>query len=66
MADPTPETVKLLTIRDAAELLACSSRHLWRLIAAGELQTVRLGTGRTVRLRLSDLHRFVNGTGGVR
>lgn len=62
MRDSTAD-VKLLTMKDAAGLLAISVRTLWRLIAAGELQAVRIGSGRTVRIRLADVHRLVNGGG---
>ena len=39
----TPQIPQLLTLGEAANRLAVSKRHLQRLIARGELPTVRVG-----------------------
>ena len=50
----------LLTIPQAAELLACSTRQVRRLIDGGQLAYVRLGkTGRSDRIVEAELMRFV-------
>ena len=41
-----------------AELLACSERHVWNLIARGDLPAYRLGA--ITRLRVSDLQAYVD------
>ena len=48
----------LLTVKDVANRLRVSTRTVWRFIANGELRTVRIGK-RIVRIRLSDLKRFL-------
>lgn len=49
-------TDKLLTIKDAAENLSCSTRHVRRIIASGELPVVAIGEGtRGDRIRAEDL-----------
>jgi len=54
--------VQLLSPAQAAALLSISVRSLWRLLAAGELpQPVRIGGGRLVRWKLSDLERMIEG-----
>jgi excisionase family DNA binding protein len=49
---------RLLRIAQVATALASSSRTVERLIAAGELPTVRLGDGST-RVRVTDLDAYV-------
>ena len=50
----------LLTIPQAAELLACSTRQVRRLMDGGQLAYVRLGkTGRSDRIVEAELMRFV-------
>lgn len=54
----TPSVPRLLvTLAEAAECLACSRPHLYRLIRKGELHPV--GSGRAVRVPVSELERFV-------
>jgi excisionase family DNA binding protein len=47
---------KLYTIKDAAQQLSCSERHVGRMIAAGKLETVDIGLGqqKVLRVRLPD------------
>jgi|GEM_PF-5659333 len=47
---------RLLTLRQAAEALAISTRHLRRLAAAGQIRTVRLG--RCLRVPASEVERL--------
>lgn len=50
----------LLTIPRAAELLACSTRQVRRLMDGGQLAYVRLGkTGRSDRIVEAELIRFI-------
>jgi len=50
----------LLTISQAAELLACSTRQVRRLMDGGQLAYVRLGkTGRSDRIVEAELMRFI-------
>lgn len=56
--------VQLVTVRQAAALLAVSTRSVWRMVADGTLpQPIRLGS-RVVRFRLADLQRTIEGGGG--
>lgn len=48
----------LLTVSEAAERCRLSVRQMWRHIAAERLVVVRLG--RAVRIRPSDLERFID------
>lgn len=49
---------KLLSVKEVAERLGCSSRQCWKLLASGRLpEVVRLG--RSVKWRDSDVQRFI-------
>ncbi len=50
-------TVRLLRIEDVAERLAVSRSMAWKLIAYGQLRSVRIG--RAVRVRPQDLEAYV-------
>ena len=52
--DPTP---LLLTVPEAARLLAVGRTSLYRLIWGGELEPVHIG--RSIRLSIAELERFV-------
>lgn len=52
--DPTP---LLLTVPEAARLLAVGRTSLYRLIWGGELEPVHIG--RSVRLSIAEIERFV-------
>ena len=55
---PTPSQIpQLVTLGEAANRLAVSKRHLQRLIARGELPTVRVGE--CVRISVSVLVAYV-------
>jgi excisionase family DNA binding protein len=58
---PTPSPldppVKLLTVREAAELLRLSERTVWQVTKAGQLRAVRLG--KRVVYDPADLKQFV-------
>jgi excisionase family DNA binding protein len=51
------DPVELLTIREACARLKLSRASMYRLIARGELPTVRIGRAR--RIVLEDLDRFI-------
>lgn len=53
--DPTP---LLLTVEEAARLLAVGRTSVYQLIWGGELKPVRIG--RCVRITITELERFVN------
>ncbi len=53
---------RLLTRREVAQQLALGQRTVARLIAAGDLQCVRIG--RPVRVRPADLEQFIDRQAG--
>jgi len=61
--DPgVPMTIKprqLVTLCEAAEILAVSTKTVRRYIAAGELDAVRLGR-RTIRIKVESLDRLID------
>jgi excisionase family DNA binding protein len=54
----------LVTAQDAATMLGCSVRTLWRMAAAGVLTPVRI-YGRTIRFRVDDLRKLAAGQGAA-
>jgi excisionase family DNA binding protein len=52
-----PDVGPLLRIEDIAERLSISRSMAWKLIAIGELRSIRIG--RSVRVRPQDLDAFV-------
>ena len=52
-------TVRLLRIEEIAQRLAISRSMAWKLIAHGQLRSVRIG--RAVRVRPQDLDEYVAG-----
>jgi len=60
---------ELVTVREAAELLRIHPRSIWRLSALGEIgesdfpRPVRIGA-KTVRWRVADLQRYLDGLAG--
>lgn len=59
---PTEKTTfpNLLRPAEVAKALAVSRTQVYRLLASGELPSLHFG-GRTVRVRPSDLERFIAG-----
>lgn len=56
---PTPGMVeKLLTYKQAGELLGVTERTVWTLVADGELPAVRFG--RSVRIDPADLRAYID------
>jgi excisionase family DNA binding protein len=53
-----PSPPALVTLNAAAAYMSCSRRHLERLVAAGQIPTVRLG--RAVRVAVADLDGYIN------
>ena len=58
-AQPPGDDVLLLTLDDVAVRLRCSLSFAHRLVANGDLPSVKLGRCR--RVRVEDLDRFVDG-----
>ena len=56
-------TRRLLTIPQVAERLGVSTRKTWRLIAEGQLRTVRVGA-RGTRVLDGDIDNFIAGLPG--
>jgi excisionase family DNA binding protein len=48
---------RLLRVEDVAERLSVSRSMAWKLVAAGELRSVRIG--RSVRVRPADLEAYL-------
>jgi excisionase family DNA binding protein len=48
---------KLLRKKDVARVLACSTRHVERLVASGKLLAIRIGGA--VRFRSSDIEQIM-------
>lgn len=51
-------TVRLLRIEDVADRLAVSRSMAWKLIAIGQLRSIRIG--RSVRVRPADLEAYMS------
>jgi excisionase family DNA binding protein len=47
----------LITVREVAERLAVSRRHVWRIISQGELPAIKFG--KSTRVRVMDLEQFI-------
>jgi len=54
-----PAARRLVSLPEAAEILAVSVKTVRRYIAAGELDAVRLGR-RTIRVRVDSLDRIID------
>ena len=54
-----PAVRRLVSLPEAAEILAVSVKTVRRYIAAGELDAVRLGR-RTIRVRVDSLDRIID------
>ncbi|HEU5042828.1 MAG TPA: helix-turn-helix domain-containing protein [Nocardioidaceae bacterium] len=52
-------TRRLVSLADAADALAVSTRTVRRYIADGQLEAVRLGR-RTLRIKLDSVERFID------
>lgn len=53
------DLVRLLTIQQAATVLACSQANVYRLIESGELPVVPVGASRGFRIDYHDIEEFV-------
>jgi excisionase family DNA binding protein len=51
---------KSLRVDEAAEVLGCSSRQIYRLISEGQVRAFRVGKIRGLRVIESSLHDFVD------
>jgi excisionase family DNA binding protein len=52
-------TRRLVSLNDAAEVLAVSTRTVRRYIADGQLEAVRLGR-KTLRIKVDSIERFID------
>jgi excisionase family DNA binding protein len=55
---PDAGTARLLRIEDVADRLTVSRSMAWKLVAAGEVRSVRIG--RAVRVRPADLEAYLS------
>lgn len=60
MASTAATPRRLISLADAADALAVSTKTVRRYIAAGELDAVRLGR-RTIRVRVDSLDLLIDG-----
>jgi len=58
MPTMTEPDLQLMTVADVADRLRISTRQVWRLIADGELETVRIGS-RAVRVPTASVVAYV-------
>ncbi len=58
---PATLTRRLVTLADAADALAVSTRTVRRYIADGQLEAVRLGR-KTLRIKADSIERFIDAT----
>ena len=56
---PVTLTHRLVTLNDAADVLAVSTRTVRRYIADGQLEAVRLGR-KTLRIKADSIDRFID------
>lgn len=54
---PDASSARLLRVEDVADQLTVSRSMAWKLVAAGELRSVRIG--RAVRVRPADLEAYL-------
>ena len=59
--DAVDETGRLLRIEEIADRLSVSRSMAWKLIALGQIRSLRIG--RAVRVRPRDLEAFIAGAG---
>ena len=61
LSTPKPATPaspdRLLNSQQAAEILGCSTRMIYRLVASGDLSKVKIG--KAARFRLSDIEALI-------
>lgn len=58
MSTPNASQDRLLKASEAAAILSCSSRAIWRMRANGTLPAIRV-PGAGTRFKLSDVHRLM-------
>ncbi len=56
---PATITRRLVSLADAADALAVSTRTVRRYIAEGQLEAVRLGR-KTIRIKVESIERFID------
>ena len=67
MTHSETQTIKVLTVQQAADALHCSKTHIYRLIHSGALETVDIskpGSQKTrMRILMEDLNEFITSSG---
>ena len=58
MSTPNTSQDRLLKASEAAAILSCSPRAIWRMRANGTLPAIRV-PGAGTRFRISDIHRLM-------
>ncbi len=53
---------KLMTAKEAARLLAITTQTLYKMRKDGRIEAVRIGAGRNIRFRESDILNILAGT----
>lgn len=53
----TEKLPTMLRVSEVAEALQISDPHVYKLIAKGEMRSVKMG--RSIRVRMVDLHQFI-------
>lgn len=61
---PVSDPLATLTIGQTAQLLACTERHVFHLVASGQLPSTRIGDGRGIRVRRVDLAAYLDARSG--
>jgi excisionase family DNA binding protein len=56
---PATITRRLISLADAADALAVSTRTVRRYIAEGQIEAVRLGR-KTIRIKVDSIERFID------
>ena len=55
----TPKSEKNIRVDEAAEILTCSDKHIYRLIAQGHLKALKIGRARGLRIIESSVYDFI-------
>ena len=59
MAKSRPVPPVVVQYTTAAEMLDCSRANIYKLVEAGELRSIRIGTSKSVRVLVADVYRLI-------
>ena len=59
--DDINENFDLLTVKDVSDLFKVSKKTVYRWLDAGLLKAVRPGRGRSIRIKLSEVRKLIEG-----